>query len=77
MNVVVVSFDNYDIVRVLRAMTMIVVMVAVMVVMVVARIWDRRATVISDVAVHPIDMDVRSRPKFFLLSCCSWGAMFM
>ena len=70
MNIVVVSFDNHNVVvGVLRATMMIVVMVAVvMVVVAVAWIRDRGwgTTFGSCMAVRPIDVDVRSCPTFFL-----------
>ena len=63
-------------------MVMMIVVVTAVVVMTVVWIWGRNwsATVKSDVAVCPIDVDVRSWPTFFLyrlLYCRSRGAMFM
>lgn len=79
-DIVVVSFDNHNVVSVLRAVVMIVVMVVVVVVM--SWIWEGgwRTTVKGDVAVCPIDMNVRTRPTFYLcrlLCCCrrEWTVM--
>jgi len=68
MNIVIVSFDSNNIVSVLRVMMVIVVVIVVMivVVMVVAVAWIQGAAVESDVTIHPVDVDVRARPAFFL-----------
>ena len=67
MNGVTVSFDDHsvDVVCVLRVVTVIVVMIMVMMA-VVAMAWVQGAAVESGVAVHPADVDVRTRPTFFL-----------
>ena len=72
-NIIVVSLDNQDVVRVLRAM-MIVVITVMMVVVAVTGIREggRRTTTESNVAVHPVDMNVRSRPRFFLRRLLCW-----
>jgi len=75
MNIVVVSFDNHNIVGVFRPVMTIAAMIVVVVVFVaVAWIRERgwRATTKSDMAVLPVDVDVRSRPRLSLcrLLCC-------
>ena len=57
MNIVVVSFDDNNVVCVLRVVMVIVV---VMVVVVVAVAWIQGAAVESDVAIRPVDVDARA-----------------
>lgn len=77
MNIIVVSFDNHNLVRVLRAMMMIVMITVMMVVMAVAGVWDgiRGTTTVSDVAVHRVDVSVRSRPGSFLCRFLCWSML--
>jgi hypothetical protein len=72
MNIIVVSFDDHNVVCVLGAVVVVVVVVAVVVVVVVVTvtwIWDGNwgTTVESDVAVHPVDVNVGAR--FSLVLC--------
>lgn len=70
MNVVIVSFDDHNIVGVLRVVMVIVVVIVVMIVVVVVAVTRiQGAAVESDVAIRPIDVDARARPVFFL---CHW-----
>ena len=68
MNVVVVSLDDHNVVGVLRGVMVIMVMIVV-VIAVVAVAWIRGAAVETDVAIRPIDVDVRTRTAVFL---CQW-----
>jgi len=68
MNVVIVSFDDHNIVCVFGVVMVIVVMIVVVMV-VVAVAWIRGAAVESEVAIRPIDVDARTRIAFFL---CQW-----
>lgn len=77
-NVIDLAFNSNSIVGALPAM-MIVMITVMMVVVTVAGI--RRTTAQSDVAVHPVDVNVKSRPRSSLcrLLCSRFGrwAMFM
>jgi len=71
MDVVIVSFDDNNVVGVLQVMMVIVVVIIVMivVVMVVAVARIQGAAVESDMTICPVDVDARARPAFFL---CQW-----
>lgn len=77
MNVLVVSLDDQNILRLLRAMMVMVVVV------VVVRIWEgsRGTATESDVVVHPVGLNVRfgSRSLLGRLLCwsCGRGAMLV
>ena len=58
MNIVVVSFDDNNVVCVLRVVMVIVVVMVVVVVVAVA--WIQSAAVESDVAIRPVDVDARA-----------------
>lgn len=72
MNIVIISFNNHNLVG-LRAMMMMIVMITVVVVVVpVAVTWVRvgvwSTSTESGVAVRPVDMNERSRPLGTLLA---------
>lgn len=72
MDIIIVSFDDHNVVGVLRVMMVIIVVIVVMIVVVmvvVAVAWIRVAAVESDVTIRPVDVDARTRPAFFL---CQW-----
>lgn len=74
-NIIVVSLDDHNIVGVLRPMMMIVVITVMIVVVAVVGIREGGATTEGDVAVHPLDVNVRSGPGSSLcrLLCYSFG----
>ena len=78
-NVVIISFDDHNVVGVLRTMMAPVMMVMVAVAWIRGRGRGGGTTVKSDVAICPVDVDERSRATILrqLLCCCRLGAMLV
>ena len=81
-NIIVVSFDDHNVVCVLGAVVVVAVVMVVVVVVTVTWIWDGNwgTTVESNVAVHPVDVNVGARSSLVLCRLLYWrwrGAMLM
>jgi len=79
MNIVVVSFDDHNVIGVLRTVMAPVMMAMVAVAWIRGRGRGGGTTIKGDVAICPIDVDERSCTMILrqLLCCCRLGAMFV